>query len=160
MKHSKDTLTAEKKNHKALQKSLEEDSALLQSKEAEMSKGRGAYEELKSRREATEKAVVAAQKHFQAVSAGLSSGAGGQEETLAAQKIGETGSLKGEILRYFPTPFTPTYNPICIVEKCVGVWGGGGGGIKSCPLERLDLIGVWFGGREAEEEVQGQELAA
>ncbi len=88
-KNSKDTLAAERKNHKSLQRSLDEDSALLKSKEAEMDKGRGAYEELKSRREAAEKAVLAAQQHFQAVSAGLSSGAGGQEETLAAQKICE-----------------------------------------------------------------------
>jgi len=69
-------------------KSVEEDRNVLQSKEAEMAKGRGTYEELKARREAVEQAVESAQQHFQAVNAGLSSGAGGQEETLAAQKIG------------------------------------------------------------------------
>ncbi len=53
-----------------------------------MGEGLGAYEELQARCEAAEKAVLAAQQHFQAVTAGLSSGADGQEETLAGQKIG------------------------------------------------------------------------
>ena len=49
----------------------------------------GAYSELQERSRAAEQAVQAAQQHYQAVTAGLSSGAGGQEETLPAQKIGE-----------------------------------------------------------------------
>lgn len=67
---------------------MEEDRSLLQSKQAEVAKGLGAYEEFQSRSKAAEKAVLTAQQRFQAVSAGLSSGADGQEETLAAQKIG------------------------------------------------------------------------
>ena len=51
----------------------------------------GAYSELQERSRAAEQAVQAAQQHYQAVTAGLSSGADGQEETLAAQKIGEEG---------------------------------------------------------------------
>ena len=53
-----------------------------------MGEGSGAYEELQTRCKTAEKAVLAAQQHFQAVTAGLSSGADGQEETLAGQKIG------------------------------------------------------------------------
>ena len=68
---------------------MEEDQALHKTKQAEVAKGLGAYEELQARSKAAEKAVLSAQQHFQAVSAGLSSGADGQEETLAAQKIGK-----------------------------------------------------------------------
>ena len=44
--------------------------------------------------------MQAAQQHFQAVTAGLSSGADGQEETLAAQKIG-TGKLPAICCHYY-----------------------------------------------------------
>ena len=50
----------------------------------------GAYAELQERSKAAERAVQVAQQHYQAVTSGLSSGADGQEETLAAQKIGMT----------------------------------------------------------------------
>ncbi len=93
LKHCKDTLAAEKKNLKALQKNLEEDQALHASKEAEVTRGLGAYEKLQTQIQAAEKAVLAAQHHFQAVSAGLSSGADGQEDTLAGQKIGKWHTL-------------------------------------------------------------------
>lgn len=73
-----------------------------------MAKGLGAYEELQACSKAAEKAVLVAQQHFQAVSAGLSSGADGQEETLAAQKIGRwrmcvhergfVGGVRGDVL--------------------------------------------------------------
>ncbi len=48
-----------------------------------------AYQELQERSKVAERAIQTAQQHFQAVTAGLSSNADGQEETLAAQKIGE-----------------------------------------------------------------------
>ena len=88
LKHSKEAVSAAKKNLKALEKGLEEDLSLHRSKEAEVGEGLGAYEALQARCKAAEKAVLAAQQHFQAVSAGLSTGADGQEETLAGQKIG------------------------------------------------------------------------
>ena len=67
---------------------LSQDEALLQSKKSEVEGQHESYQELMRRVKETEDAVTAAQRHFQAVSAGLSSNADGQEQTLAAQKIG------------------------------------------------------------------------
>ena len=89
LKSTKDELAAEKKNHKTLTKSFEEDKSLLESKRKEVEARLEAYQELQGRSKGAEKAVQAAQQHFQAVTAGLSSSADGQEETLAAQKMGE-----------------------------------------------------------------------
>lgn len=91
LKNCRDNLSGEKKTHKSLQKALDEDQALLTTKQGEVGRGLGSYQELQARVKAAEEAVLAAQQHFQAVTAGLSSGAGGQEETLAAQKIGVSG---------------------------------------------------------------------
>jgi len=52
----------------------------------------GTYNDLQERSRAAEKAVQTAQQHYQAVTAGLCSSADGQDETLAAQKIGERNS--------------------------------------------------------------------
>ena len=54
-----------------------------------MASEEGTYRDLQEKSRAAEKAVQAAQQHYQAVTAGLSSSADGQDETLAAQKIGE-----------------------------------------------------------------------
>ena len=89
MKNSKDLLATEKKNKAALLKAFEEDKTLFESKSAEVGSRQGTYNELQNRSKAKEQAVLSAQQHFQAVTAGLSSNADGQEETLAAQKIGE-----------------------------------------------------------------------
>ena len=88
LKHSKDQLATEKKNQKTLQKVYDEDQALLEAKKGEVEEKKGAYISLQDQSKAAEKAVHAAQQRFQAVTAGLSSSADGQEETLAAQKIG------------------------------------------------------------------------
>ena len=89
LKHSKDQLATEKKNQKTLQKAFNEDQALLEAKKEEVEEKKGAYLSLQKQSKAAEKAVQAAQQRFQAVTAGLSSSADGQEETLAAQKIGK-----------------------------------------------------------------------
>ena len=88
LKHSKDQLATEKKNQKTLQKAFDEDQALLEAKKGEVEERKGAYVSLQEQSKAAEKAVHVAQQRFQAVTAGLSSSADGQEETLAAQKIG------------------------------------------------------------------------
>ena len=90
LKSTKDEITAEKKSQKALTKALDEDKALLESKRKEVEARQDAYQELQERSQGAEKTIQAAQQHFQAVTAGLSSNADGQEETLAAQKIGES----------------------------------------------------------------------
>jgi len=87
LKHSKDVLATEKKNHKALVKVCEEDKALLDGKCSEVESEEGTYNDLQERSRAAEKAVQTAQQHYQAVTAGLCSSADGQDETLAAQKI-------------------------------------------------------------------------
>ena len=87
LKNTKDDLSAEKKNHKSLSKTFDEDNSLLQTKKSEVEARQEAYQELQERSKAAEKGVQSAQQHFQAVTAGLSSNADGQEETLAAQKI-------------------------------------------------------------------------
>lgn len=48
----------------------------------------GASKSLQQQSQAAEEAVQRSCRHYQAVTAGLSSGSDGQDETLAAQKIG------------------------------------------------------------------------
>ena len=100
LKHSKDQLATEKKNRKTLQKAYDEDQGLLTAKKAEIEEKKGAYVALQEQSKAAEKAVLVAQQRFQAVTAGLSSGADGQEETLAAQKIGRIvlGLMHSEVV--------------------------------------------------------------
>ena len=67
----------------------QQDKALLDGKCSEVEAEEGTYNDLQERSRAAEKAVQTAQQHYQAVTAGLCSSADGQDETLAAQKIGE-----------------------------------------------------------------------
>ena len=62
---------------------------MLSSKEQEVSARMATHQQLQTRMKQAEEAVMAAQQNYQAVSAGLTSGADGQNETLAAQKIGQ-----------------------------------------------------------------------
>lgn len=65
----------------------------MEAKKSEVGEKKGAYLALQERSKAAERAVQVAQQKFQAVTAGLSSSADGQEETLAAQKIGQSDSV-------------------------------------------------------------------
>lgn len=65
-----------------------QENALLSAKEAEIEQMRQVWQELEEQRAQAEEAMQAAKVHFQAVSAGMSTGADGQAETLAQQKIG------------------------------------------------------------------------
>ena len=69
-----------------------QDSTLLASKKTELERTEGECEALQRRSREAEEAVQRSRDHYQAVTAGLSSGADGQDETLAAQKIGGTWS--------------------------------------------------------------------
>ena len=53
-----------------------------------MEEKEGACKTLQQHSKEAEEAVQRSRKHYQAVTAGLSSGSDGQDETLAAQKIG------------------------------------------------------------------------
>lgn len=68
--------------------SLIQDEDLLEKKKSEISSCQDSYQTLQQRLQDSQKALVTAQQHFQAVSSGLSSGVDGQNDTLAAQKIG------------------------------------------------------------------------
>ncbi|XP_068782769.1 structural maintenance of chromosomes protein 2 [Struthio camelus] len=83
----KQNLKSEENKRKELLKSMEEDSKALVSKEKEVKK---MQEELNALQEASKKdadALAVAQKHFNAMSAGLSSNDDGEEATLAEQMM-------------------------------------------------------------------------
>ncbi|XP_009490394.1 structural maintenance of chromosomes protein 2 [Pelecanus crispus] len=80
-------LKNEKNKYEEMAKSMKEDSKALASKEKEV---KTAEKELNDLQEASEKdadALAAAQQHFNAVSAGLSSNDDGEEATLAGQMV-------------------------------------------------------------------------
>ncbi|NXJ56164.1 SMC2 protein, partial [Spizaetus tyrannus] len=84
---NKQNLRSEEIKYEELVKSMQEDSKALVSKEKELKK---IEEELNALQEASEKdadALAAAQQHFNAVSAGLSSNDNGEEATLAGQMM-------------------------------------------------------------------------
>ena len=62
---------------------------MLRKKNDEISNHHEAYQSLQNQLKSAEDELISAQQHFQAVSSGLSSGADGNTDTLAAQKIGE-----------------------------------------------------------------------
>ena len=66
-----------------------QDSVLLASRQTELQKSDRECEALRERTEQAEQAVLKSRTHYQAVTAGLSSSSDGQDNTLAAQKIGE-----------------------------------------------------------------------
>ncbi|XP_010576444.1 PREDICTED: structural maintenance of chromosomes protein 2 [Haliaeetus leucocephalus] len=84
---NKQNLRSEEIKYEELVKSMQEDSEALVSKEKELKK---IEKELSALQEASEKdadALAAAQQHFNAVSAGLSSNDDGEEATLAGQMM-------------------------------------------------------------------------
>ncbi|XP_077867621.1 structural maintenance of chromosomes protein 2-like [Saccoglossus kowalevskii] len=85
--NKKESLKAEKKKKKDLEKNMKEDQATLKSKEKEIEKFDSNFSKLQEKSKADADAVSAAQKHFHAVSAGLSSNDDGEDRTLADQMI-------------------------------------------------------------------------
>lgn len=85
LKHAKELLAAEKKNKKTLQKNIVDDQSQLHTKEKELKNLRDLLVKLEEKSQEDNKAVKAAQDHFHAVSAGLSSNEGGEDKTLADQ---------------------------------------------------------------------------
>lgn len=85
IKSHKDTLTTENKRKKQLEKSLKEDEQLLAQKESERSKTGSKFSSLKEAEAADAEAFAAAQRKYQAVSAGLLSSDDGADATLQEQ---------------------------------------------------------------------------
>ncbi|XP_078427314.1 structural maintenance of chromosomes protein 2 [Cetorhinus maximus] len=83
----KDNLKAEEKKRKTLVKSMEEDGNALAAKEKEVKKTSDELNSLQETSQKDDKALVAAQQHFNAVSAGLSSNEDGEAATLAGQMM-------------------------------------------------------------------------
>ncbi|KAJ8305459.1 hypothetical protein KUTeg_016004 [Tegillarca granosa] len=83
--NKKEGLKAEQKKKKELIKNSEDDKKALSSKEGKMSKVSEDLVALQEQSTADEEAHVAAQKHYQAVSAGLSSNTDGEDATLNEQ---------------------------------------------------------------------------
>nr|XP_054764171.1 structural maintenance of chromosomes protein 2-like [Lytechinus pictus] len=85
LQHKKEAVNKEKKNKKAIEKSYTEDQATLKAKEKDIEKLSGSFTKLEEKCKENQEGVVQAQKHYQAVSAGLSSSDDGEDKTLADQ---------------------------------------------------------------------------
>ncbi|XP_053685055.1 structural maintenance of chromosomes protein 2 [Sabethes cyaneus] len=82
---TKDSIGVEQRKLKNLQKSIKDDEAALDKKEAEMQRTGDMFQSLKDANEADAKAFDDAQKRFEAVSAGLSTNEDGEAATLQDQ---------------------------------------------------------------------------
>lgn len=85
IKAHKESLISEKKKKKQIEKSLKEDEQVLAQKEADHSKTGGKFSSLKDAEAADAEAFAAAQRKYQAVSAGLLSTDDGTDATLQEQ---------------------------------------------------------------------------
>lgn len=85
LKFAATRIKEEQKTQAGLQKSIDEDKAAIVSKGKQVEKLETQLTELAEESEKDAEAVAAAQKHFQAVSAGLASNTEGEEATLAEQ---------------------------------------------------------------------------
>ncbi|XP_023274994.1 structural maintenance of chromosomes protein 2 [Seriola lalandi dorsalis] len=83
----KQNLKDEMKKRKELEKSMEEDKKMLAVKEKEVSKVMGQLQTLQEEGQKDSAALEAAEQHFKAVSAGLSTNEDGEEATLAGQMM-------------------------------------------------------------------------
>ncbi|GCB80332.1 hypothetical protein scyTo_0016166 [Scyliorhinus torazame] len=83
----KDSLKAEEKKRKTLVKSMEEDGNALAAKEKEVKTISDELNSLQETSQKDDKTLEAAQQHFNAVSAGLSSNEDGEAATLAGQMM-------------------------------------------------------------------------
>ncbi|XP_062375565.1 structural maintenance of chromosomes protein 2 [Sardina pilchardus] len=83
----KQNLKDETKKRKELVKSMEEDKKMLASKEKEVSKATEGLKAVQEKGQKDAEALEAAQQHFRAVSAGLSTNEDGEEATLQGQMM-------------------------------------------------------------------------
>lgn len=86
--HKKESLKAEQKKLKDLEKQRDADSAALKKKQKDMEKISGSFADLEKKCIKDQEAHTEAQKHFHAVSAGLSKNADGEDASLNDQLMG------------------------------------------------------------------------
>ncbi|KAF2889427.1 hypothetical protein ILUMI_16746, partial [Ignelater luminosus] len=86
-KSAKENIAAEEKKKKQLEKNLKDDEAALKSKEQELNKVQGLFQELKDNDAADNEAFAASQRKYEAISVGMEVNDAGETETLQDQLI-------------------------------------------------------------------------
>lgn len=87
LKHAKDTLNAEKKKKKSLEKNITDNNSQMEAKGKSSNKLKNNLEALEEKSKTDAELVTDAQNHYHAVSAGLSSNDDGEDKTLADQMM-------------------------------------------------------------------------
>ncbi|XP_057298793.1 structural maintenance of chromosomes protein 2-like [Hydractinia symbiolongicarpus] len=87
LKHAKDTLNAEKKKKKSLEKNITDNNSQMEAKGKSSNKLKNNLEVLEEKSKTDAELVTDAQNHYHAVSAGLSSNDDGEDKTLADQMM-------------------------------------------------------------------------
>ncbi|KAG0712441.1 Structural maintenance of chromosomes protein 2 [Chionoecetes opilio] len=87
LKNMKETLKAEEKKKKQLEKSLADDMKVVEKKRGEGSQLQGKFDAMRSRDEADGEALAAAERRLQAISSGMYSADDGEDATLQEQLI-------------------------------------------------------------------------
>ncbi|CAH3192698.1 unnamed protein product, partial [Porites evermanni] len=120
LKHVKDSLAAEKKKKKTLLKSFDDDQSQLKNKEKELKKLSDLLVKLEQTSQADSNAVQAAQDHFHAVSAGLSSNEGGEDKTLADQVMTYKNEISSAETESKQAQMNP--RPYFLVFRIIDIW--------------------------------------
>lgn len=89
VKSAKETLSADTKHMKQLQKNIDDDVKALNQKNEELSKVQAIFDSLREADKQDAEALAAAQKKFQAVSSGLLESDDGENATLQDQLMGK-----------------------------------------------------------------------
>uniref|UniRef100_A0A1Y1M3E5 Structural maintenance of chromosomes protein n=1 Tax=Photinus pyralis TaxID=7054 RepID=A0A1Y1M3E5_PHOPY len=92
-KSAKESIAAEAKKKKQLEKNLKEDEAVLKSKEQDLQKVQGLFEQLKNAELADNEALATAQRKYEAISVGMEVNDAGETETLQDQLMGTKQKL-------------------------------------------------------------------
>ncbi|XP_064624320.1 structural maintenance of chromosomes protein 2-like isoform X2 [Lineus longissimus] len=88
LEHKSNAIKGEQKKKKELKKQKDDDKKALEKQQKEQEKHRANFEKLQNESQQDQESYTAAQKHFHAVSSGLSSNADGEDATLNGQLIG------------------------------------------------------------------------
>lgn len=93
LKNLKDTILAEEKKRKHLEKSLADDIKALESKRKESDKLQGTFDKMRAQDQKDNDALVAAEKRLQAISSGMYSAGDGEDATLQEQLMNTKASI-------------------------------------------------------------------
>ncbi|XP_019850315.1 PREDICTED: structural maintenance of chromosomes protein 2-like [Amphimedon queenslandica] len=93
LKHTQTQIASEQKSYAELQKSLKDDEDLISKRRTEAAECQKLCDSLKQKLIDAQQTLANSQKHFQAVSSGLSGSSDGQAESLSAQKIAKENEV-------------------------------------------------------------------